>query len=384
MADTVNTATTPLSTGVTPAASGGVSPYTNVGSVSSWAQPYVSDMLSSAQQLTDKSYTPYTGQLTAGTSDLQTQAFQGIGGLTMPSSAYTSPIGSWTTQTAQQYMNPYLESSLNPQLDAAKRQAEAQRLADASRMTKAGAYGGSRQAIMESEGARNLGLNLANITGTGYKSAYDTALQQWNTEEQRKANEAQFGAKYGLESLQAGQNLTKDQAALGAQKRAIEQEGLSAAYQQWQNEKKYPYEQLQFQQSMLSGLPLTTSTVSAPQMSTLQKLGAAGSGVLSALQWAQKAGIVDPNKTLSDVLKQGYGWLTGSNSTTPYQVTSDDYTNMLNYLSDQVATGAIDQTDALTAMQAFNAGASGDAQTYYDQYNSYFFPGTDVDGQYYD
>jgi hypothetical protein len=51
-------------------------------SLSSWAGPYVTDMLGRGQALaTQMPYTPYTGPLTPGTSSLQTQAFQGLGAL---------------------------------------------------------------------------------------------------------------------------------------------------------------------------------------------------------------------------------------------------------------------------------------------------------------
>jgi hypothetical protein len=83
---------------------------------------------------------------------------------------------------AQQYMNPYLSASLEPQLAEAQRQADIQRVQGAGRMTKAGAYGGSRQAIMESEGIRNLLRNMADITGQGYNQAFTQGQGQFNTE----------------------------------------------------------------------------------------------------------------------------------------------------------------------------------------------------------
>lgn len=53
-------------------------------------------------------------------------------------------------------MNPYLQASLEPQIAEAQRQAQIQQVANASRLNRAGAYGGSRQAIMDSESQRNL------------------------------------------------------------------------------------------------------------------------------------------------------------------------------------------------------------------------------------
>lgn len=129
--------------------------------------------------------------------------------------------GIFGTEQARQYMNPYLQTSLEPQLAEARRQADISRLADAGRLTQAGAYGGSRQAIMEAEARRNLGTKLADITGAGYNTAYTNAMTQFNADQTRaqtaqKERELsrQFGAtkemtaaemqaKYGMDALSA-------------------------------------------------------------------------------------------------------------------------------------------------------------------------------------
>lgn len=148
-----------------------------------------------------------------------------------------------------QYMNPYLQAVLDPQLREARRQADVSRIADASRLTKAGAFGGSRQAIMESEGRRNLGQLQSDITAKGYSDAFDRARSQFNTEEDRRIAAEQADRRYGLDALSA-------MGRAGDRQREIEQEGITADYLQFEKERKYPYEQLAFQQSLLSGLPI--------------------------------------------------------------------------------------------------------------------------------
>ena len=136
-------------------------------SLSSWAGDYVTDMLGKGQALGSQDYQAYTGPLTAGTSELQDVAFGGIGGLTVP----TGQMGAFTPQTftadtAQQYMNPYLMAGLQPQLDEARRQAGITAAQNANKF--AGAYGGSAQALFDAEANRNLAQNLSAITGQGY------------------------------------------------------------------------------------------------------------------------------------------------------------------------------------------------------------------------
>jgi hypothetical protein len=215
------------------------------------------------------------GPLTAGESAPQSAAFQGIANLTVPTSEMGNfqPTSFTETGTAQQYMNPYLTAALQPQIDEARRQAQIQRIADAGRLTKAGAYGGSRQAIMESETNRNLLQNLAGITGTGYSTAFDKAQQQFNTEQDRARAAQEAANVYGLGAL------TK-QAELGAAQRAIESEGIGADYAQFKEERDFPYKQVQYMQSLLQGLPLATQSYSYAEPSTLSKISSTGGGIM--------------------------------------------------------------------------------------------------------
>ena len=160
-------------------------------------------------------------------------------------------------------MNPYLSASLNPQLDEMRRQAGITRVADAGRMTQAGAFGGGRQAIMESEGNRNLMDKQNQAIGQGYQTAYDKAVQQFNTEQDRrlgaeKSTEAsrQYSADYGLKSL-------GEAASLGAVQRGMETEGINADRQQFEEQRDYPLKMVQYQKDLLQGLPITSAATTA-------------------------------------------------------------------------------------------------------------------------
>ena len=229
-------------------------------SLSNWAGDYVTDMLGKGQALANQGYQAYTGPLTAGQSQLQDQAFTGIGALQAPQN-----MGAYTPQTfsaaaAQQGMNPYLEAALDPQRQEAVRQAQIQRIADAGRLTKAGAFGGSRQAIMEAEGARNLQGRLSDITAQGYRDAYDKAQQQFNTEQDRTMTAQDRANQLGFDVL-------KTQADAGAVQRGITSEGIAADIAQFEEERDYPYKAVQFQQSLLQGLPLAAQTTQYSQPS---------------------------------------------------------------------------------------------------------------------
>lgn len=235
-------------------------------SLSNWVGPYVTDMLGKGQALSNQGYQAYTGPLTAGESNLQTKAFSGLANLAVP----TEQMGAFTPSTfdatqAQKYMNPYLQGALDPQIAEARRQAEISNMQNKARLTQAGGYGGSRQAIMESEGQRNLLQNLAGITGTGYNRAYDLATQQFNAEQGREQTAQDRANEYGLAALQK----TAD---LGAVERGIASEDVAARQKQFQEERDDPYKKVSYQSSLLQGLPVGMTSYSYSQPSGLSDI----------------------------------------------------------------------------------------------------------------
>ena len=274
---------TPVATNVTTPAAGAAGiplDTSRMSTLSPWAGEYVTSALGRGAAMAAQPYQAYTGPLTAGPSDLQQQAFAGAS--EMAQTGYTPTqftTGTFNTQAVQQYMNPYLEAALQPQLAEMNRQAQMKRMEDAARLTKAGAYGGGRQAVMEAEGNRNLLDLQRKALGEGYATAYDKAMGQFNTQQQRemeaqKATEAsrQFGGEFGLKSLQ---NL----ANLGATQRDIEQAGIAADIGQFEEQRDYAYKMPQYQLNLLGSIPIGGSTTSTDQtglpaiMSNISGLG---------------------------------------------------------------------------------------------------------------
>lgn len=248
-------------------------------SLSTWAGDYVTDMMGRGAALADQPYYAYEGPLTAGASEAQQAAFSGVAGLTLP----TEGAGAFVPQSftdegmASQYMNPYLMEALNPQLREAQRAADIQRLQDASRLTKAGAYGGSRQAIMEAEGNRNLSQLLADITGQGYAQAYDKAATQFNAEQNRGQTASDSANKYLFDVLKA-------QSDLGAIQRNIESEGIAADIAQFEEERDDPYKKVQYMQSLLQGLPIESVTNNYAGLSDLSQTAGGMNTIMQLLQ----------------------------------------------------------------------------------------------------
>jgi hypothetical protein len=160
----------------------------------------------------------------------------GIAGLTPPQGSQQP------SNIAQSYMNPYLQSVLNPQLDELRRQNEITNMQANAKLTGAGAFGGGRQAIMNAENNRNLMQEQNKTVGQGYASAYDKAMGQFNTEQ---------GQSKDLVNMLAN---------AGQAERGIEQEGITADYNEFLAQRDDPMKKTQYLQSMLQGLPYQTVT----------------------------------------------------------------------------------------------------------------------------
>jgi hypothetical protein len=279
----------PTTTGAGSGAGGTPQDVSRNSTLSSWAGDYVTNALGQGAALASAPYQAYQGPLTAGASGLQQQAFAGASDIA--GAGYTPTQfsgGLFDTGAAQTYMNPYLQASLDPQLKELQRQADIQRVADAGRLTKAGAFGGSRQAIMESEGRRNLLDKQASVLGTGYATAYDKAMAQFNADQARQMDaqrlgeqSRQYGADFGLKSV-------NQLADLGAAQRGITSEGIAADKAQFEEQRDFAYKMPQYQLNLLQGIPVGGTTTSA-DTSGLTGILQSISGVGGAYQTLDKA-----------------------------------------------------------------------------------------------
>jgi len=262
----------------------------NMSTLSEYAGPYVTDMLGKAQALSNAPYQTYQGPMTAGESGLQNKMFQGLGGLTFPgqlgqsfsstgaynlpqmtSTGMTNNTNTGPTGTAAQYMNPYLQGVLQPQLEELRRQSQMNLQPDLAKLTQAGGYGGGRQAIMQSEADRNLLQAQNQAIGVGYSNAYDKAMGQFNTEQGQ------------------AKTLADMMGQAGAQQRGIEQEGVTADYNEFLAQRDDPLKKVQFLQSMLQGLPISTvSNIPQAQTGSQQAVG----GMTTIYQMLENLGVI--------------------------------------------------------------------------------------------
>lgn len=300
-----------------------------------YARPYVEDMLGRTQALTTQNqYQSYGGDRVAGPTGLQQQSYGTAAGMTPASQigqatgiasnvagqagqianytpgqfAATGPMMARTGQfnqpgVAESYMNPYMQAVVDIQKREATRNSDMMGQRENAQAVGAGAFGGSRNAIVEAERQRNLGTQLNDIQAQGGNAAFQAAQAAFNADagrnlqaqqgnqqawatyggqnlqaQQLGEQSRQYGSNLGLQGLQTqlgagqllqglGQNQYNQQIGIaglqnqfGTQQQANQQQQLDTAYQNFENQNMWPYKQLEFQSGILRGLPLSQTT----------------------------------------------------------------------------------------------------------------------------
>lgn len=246
--------------------------YSNTSNIPEYAQPYVEQMLGSAQgeifnkdakgnPTSIKPYQPFSNDpnaYIAGFSPMQKQAQQSTQNLQAGPQGFQQDVGS--------YMSPYAQYALQPQMQSAARESQIQGQQQQAQATQAGAFGGGRDAIMRAERERTLANTQSNIMATGMQNAYNQAQQQYNTG---------FGQQTGLIGLQN---------QIGQQQQSLEQSKINQQIQDYATAQQYPMLQLANMSALTRGLPMQSGTTqmyqAAPSIgSQLAGLGTAAYGL---------------------------------------------------------------------------------------------------------
>lgn len=203
-----------------------------------------------------------------------------------------------TNPYAQQaYMSPYIQNALTPQLEEMRRQYGISGAQQQGNATRAGAFGGSREALMNAENYRNMGTAMNQAIGSGYQNAFQQAQQA-----------QQFGSTLGLQGLQAGIS------------------GLGAANQAYQ-----------------TGLQGTAQGMQGSQIG-LQGVGAQQAGYAGANQAAATLGQLGTQQQAADMQRLQAMSAQGAAERGLYQqgldVEYQDLMNRINFPTEQVGNMA--------------------------------------------
>lgn len=264
--------------------------------------PYVGRQLERFEGLSQEDYMPYSGPRVSDFNADQQAAFDRFRQM-QPNSPQQQQGSGIVGAAAQQlldrgnqrfdqtqadfYMSPYMQSVVDIQKREAQRDYDKQLPVMDAAAVKAGAFGGDRQAILQAEAQRNLNTRLGDIQATGLQSAFTNAQGQFNADQNRSGTMLTGAGSMGNTLAGIGQQGFQNQLAvnqgllgIGNQQQGLEQKGLDVGYQNFLDQRNHPYQQAQFMQQGLNGLPMTqTSTAqvgSAP--TTMQQLISSGIG----------------------------------------------------------------------------------------------------------
>ncbi len=294
--------------------------------VPQYLSDYLYNLMSGAYSAAQQEYQPYGGPRIAGFTDPQQAAFQTsqqaatayqpqlqaakqtatqAGGLSTMGAAqpYFSQAGKTLPSTIQDYMNPYQKNVIETMGSEAQRQLQEKILpAIGDQFTRAGQFGSTRQQEIAQRGVRDVASDLEANIGKQLAAGYTTAGTQAQADLQRMASIGQAAGqltgteeanKAALAGVQAGLG-QKEQAlgltgaaaqeAVGSQQQALNQKNLDLAYQDFQQQRDYPQQQIGFLSNVVRGLPsgggtssgATTSLGNTYSASPLASLASAG------------------------------------------------------------------------------------------------------------
>jgi hypothetical protein len=268
-----------------------------------WLEDITKENLRIADTISQRPYEAYGGNLVAGFSPEQEQAFRMVqtqAGTTMPlyqtaaqtatgMTGYQAP--SFLQGNVSQYMNPFISEVENRAVSRGQEALQQNLNQISAQAARAGAFGGSRQAIQEGVAQAETAKNVADLSAQLRMQGYTDAAGRLENDlaRQMAGSQVQLQAAGMLPGIAQGQQ----QAALtdagtieavGAQRQALEQAQLQDAYSRFMEQRNYPIEMLNLRLGATSATPYgstqTRTQTGGPQGSGfLTGLGAAATGV---------------------------------------------------------------------------------------------------------
>jgi hypothetical protein len=209
--------------------------------------------LKKAEQLGQRPYQAYTGQMIAPLSALEQQSANVATQQLLPQTQQLRAIGEqrFTPTVAQQYMNPYESQVIKGAIgDVEEQYQQAQRALSATAVG-AGAFGGTRFGVERALGTERFLDQVGDISSRLRQAGFESGAARFAADRasQLQAAQAQLSGTAG-----AIQGLS----TLGATSRGIEQAGLAEAYRDFIERREYPVEQVRQVVGALAGAPIRT------------------------------------------------------------------------------------------------------------------------------
>ena len=256
-------------------------------------------LIATAGDVAKEGYIPYKGQRLAGLSQIeqdaitQSQASRGIG-QTQAGQAFTASTasGAPALSSVGSYMTDYNKNVADVAAREMRDQSAIEQQGIGAQAANVGAFGGSRQAILEAERQKNLTQGVGDLYAKAQADAYQTALSASQQDRQQQLQSSLGMSTTAGQQQALGQADIQQQMGIGGLGRQMDQQALDLGYNNFLAERDYPKSQLGFYSNILQGTPYSQSTVGStytPQPSFLnQAMGAgiSGLGIAGNLGWS--------------------------------------------------------------------------------------------------
>ena len=248
-------------------------------------QKYSTTALQQAEDVANLGYQGYGGERVAGFSPTELAGRERAAelaqlGLGMPQVEQAADIAAQAAQFSyrdpalvQEYMNPFLQGALDPTLRAIREQQTQTLQGLGSQAQAAGAFGGSRQGVVEAEALKGYGQQMGDVIGTGYAQAFDRATNLMGDEQARQLAGASALSQAANQLRSVGYADADVLRTLGAEERGLTQSGMEADYNEYLRSQAFPYQSLQARLSPLGfGAQVAGAAPTYQQPSQFQSL----------------------------------------------------------------------------------------------------------------
>ena len=194
--------------------------------------------------------------------------------------------GTFNMEAAQPFLDIYQQAS-DPAVRELERQIEQERMGYRSEAAQRGAYGGSRQGIVDAMTAAEGASRMADLRQRASREGIDFAASQYNQDRSARLQQAEAdrGARFGAEEaargrfdVEQGAGFRKSEAlknfaplvqglqeqaasgmlASGQAERELDQMALDLAYADYVEQREYPFAMSNFALGSLKGVPYDT------------------------------------------------------------------------------------------------------------------------------
>jgi len=237
-------------------------------------RPYLERLFDRAESVTTEDFQKYEGPRLAAPTAQQEAAYQGVEELVGGYKPYIGAADLLTQQAAMQStdpaaiasrMSPYQQAVIDIQKREALRDAEKLQQQIGASAVGAGAFGGSREALQQTELARQTGQRLADIQAVGSQQAYQQAMNQLASDRAASLAAGQQFAGLGAQQQQLGLAGLGALETVGGTQQAQQQRAFDIAYEDFARETTRPSQQVQEMSSVLRGFNLPVSTYATTQ-----------------------------------------------------------------------------------------------------------------------